>query len=258
MKKFENKVFLGFGTGSGMGKATAQLFAKEGAKVVVADLPNGQGEQVAKEIAENGGEAIFIATNCTKEQDIVSAAEQTVQKYGKIDMMLYQPGTGHSSPILDDDIDSWRFVFELNVFGAARAIKTVGKHMKDQGKGSIVITSSINSFVPVKENAAYCSSKGAIAQLVKVAAMELGPDIRVNAINPGLTATPSIEVLTKNKAACEVAYKNIAMKRFCESEEFATTARFLLSDDASYITGISLTCDGGLSLFGYPDLSEVL
>ena len=86
----------------------------------------------------------------------------------------------------------------MNVFGAARAIKSVGKYMKEQGKGAIVVTSSINSFVPVKENAAYCSSKGAIAQLVKVAAMELGPQIRVNAINPGLTDTPSIKVLTQN------------------------------------------------------------
>ena len=258
MKRFEKQVFLGFGTGSGMGKATAKLFAKEGANVVVADLPNGKGEEIVQEIINEGGEGIFIPVDCTKESDIISATEQTIQKYNKIDMMLYQPGIGHNSLLLDDNIDSWRPVFELNVFGAARAIKAVAKHMKKQGKGSIVITSSINSFVPVKENAAYCSSKGAVAELIKVAAMELGPDIRVNAINPGLTNTPSIAVLTKNQVASEAAYKNIAMKRFGEPEEFAKAANFLLSDDSSYITGISLTCDGGLNLFGYPDISDLL
>ena len=258
MKRFEEKVFLGFGTASGMGKATAQLFAKDGAKVVIADLQKSQGEKVVQEIIAEGGEAIFIPVDCTQEKDIIKAAEQTIQKFGCIDMMLYQPGAGHSALILDDDIDSWKWVFELNVFGAARAIKSVGKYMKEQGKGAIVVTSSINSFVPVKENAAYCSSKGAIAQLVKVAAMELGPQIRVNAINPGLTDTPSIKVLTQNYNACQVAYKNIVMERVGKPEEFATTARFLLSDDASYITGVSLTCDGGISLYGYPDLSEVL
>lgn len=251
MKKMEGKVFLGYGTGAGMGRATALLYAQEGAKVIVASNP-GNGEKTTADIQALGGEALFVATNCMKEEDIIAAAEVAIQKYGKIDVMLYQPGIGHCGSMLDDDIDAWKPVFELNTYGAARAIKAVGRHMKENGGGSIIITSSLSALCPSTENACYCASKAGVNAVVKVAAMELGPEVRVNAINPGLTNTKAIAPLSANAAAREKLMANLPMKRLGEAEDIAKAALFLGSDDSSFITGINLTVDGGMHLYSFP------
>lgn len=252
MKRLEGKVFLGYGTGAGMGRAAALLFAQEGAKVVVASNP-GNGQKVVEEIRAAGGEAIFVATNCMLEKDIENAVEETVRHYGRIDIMLYQPGSGHNGAIIDSDIDAWKNVFELNTYGPARAIKAAGKRMKAQGSGSIVITASVSAICPSTENACYGATKAAVNQIVRVAAMELGPEVRVNSINPGLTATKAISVLVENKKATEMIMEHIPMKRYGQPEDIAKAALFLASDDASYITGIDLTVDGGIHFYGFPD-----
>ncbi len=251
MNRLEGKVFWGFGTGSGMGRATALLFAKEGAKVVVASNP-GNGEKVAAEINAAGGEAIFVATDCFKEADINAAAQAAIDTYGKIDVMLYQPGIGHCGSVIEDDINEWTPVFELNTYGPARAVKAVGKHMKENGGGSIIITASISAIVSSTENACYAASKAAVNQFVRVAAMDLGPEVRINSINPGLTQTKAITALSENVEAVAKLMSHVPMKRLGEAEDIAKAALFFASDDSSYITGVDLTVDGGLQLYGFP------
>lgn len=251
MGKLDKKVFLGFGTGAGMGRATAELFAREGAKVVICDLSDSDGPQVADSIKASGGEAIFVPTNCTVDEQVEAAAAAAIKHYGSIDIMLYQPGMGYACSLLEADINDWKTVYNINVFGVVRAIKYVGKYMKEQKKGSIIVTSSMSSFVPTLENAGYCSSKAAVDQLIQVACMELSPEIRVNSINPGLTNTRSIAILSGNKAATERVMKNIPLKRYGEPEDFAKTALFLASDDSSYITGANIVMDGGIHCYGF-------
>lgn len=253
MGRLDGKVFLGYGTGSGMGKATAKLFAAEGAKVVLATNPGKNGEATLEEIRAAGGEAIYVPTNCYKAEDIVAAARAAVEAYGKIDVMLYQPGAAHGGFIIDDNIDEWRDVFELNVYSPARAIQAAAREMMKTGGGSIIITASMSANSPSTENACYGATKAAVNQLMRVAAMELAPAIRVNSINPGLTATKSIAVLTENEKASEKVMSNIPMKRFAMAEDIAHAALFLASDESAYVTGIDLTVDGGMHFYGLPD-----
>lgn len=254
MGRLDGKVFLGYGTGSGMGKATAKLFASEGAKVVLATNPGKNGPATLEEIKAAGGETVYIPTNCYKAEDIVAAAQAAVDVYGKLDVMLYQPGAAHGGFIIEDNIDEWRDVFELNVYGPARAIQAAAKQMlKTSGGGSIIITASMSAISPSTENACYGATKAAVNQLMRVAAMELAPAIRVNSINPGLTATKSIAVLTTNEKASDKVMSNIPMKSFATAEDIAHAALFLASDESSYVTGHDLTVDGGMHFYGLPD-----
>ena len=257
MSKLEGKVFLAFGSASGMGKATAKLFAAQGAKVIVADVSGEAALSVADEINRSGGKAVARIANVYLEEDIAAAVQFAVDTYGKLDILLYQPGRNTVSSLVDLDTEVWNDVIKLNLTGPFLAIKYAAKAMEKTGGGSILVTSSLNSTMPCKKFAAYCSTKSAVDMLVRVAALELGPKIRVNTINPGFMNTPQIAPFTSNQPLMDVVMKSHSTDRIGQPEDFARLALFLSSDDSGYITGANYIMDGGLRNYGYPDIIEM-
>lgn len=255
MGRLDGKVFLAFGSSSGLGKETVELLASKGSKVVVTDRPGAKAAEVAEQINKSGGTAVHTEADVTVDGHIQAAVDFAVKEYGKIDMMLYAPGLTLAAPILEIPVEHWNTQLQVHLIGSFLAVQATARQMKKNGGGSIVVISSLNSTLPSYGLSAYCASKAGIDMMVKVAAMELGPDIRINSINPGFIYTvPTSQVL--DVPACMEAVKaNTALKRAGVPNDFAKTAMFLLSDESSYFTGQNLFPDGGMSCYGYPDIA---
>lgn len=239
--KLKGKVALITGAASGIGKATAELFVKEGAKVVIADISLG-GKKVADNLGEN---AFFVQVDLKKEEDIEKMIKETIDKFDKIDILMNNAGIGKNIFIEDMDIEDWNEVIDTNLRSYFLSIKHVVPFMKKQG-GVIVNTASELAFVGDVGWAAYAASKGGIIQLTKVAAVELMDyNIRVNALCPGPTATPMLleGITEEEKKRIE---KLVPLGRLGKPEEIAKGALFLASDDSSFMTGANLLMDGGI------------
>ena len=256
MKRLDGKVSLIFGGASGMARAAAKEFAAQGSEIVIADLSEEGAAAVVAEIRQAGGEAAYILCNVKAESEIIAAVQFAVDTYGKLDVMLYQPGRNAVCNTLDLEADVFQDVFQLNLLSAFLAMKYAAKQMQENG-GSILLTSSLNSTRPCPRFAAYCSTKAGLDMLVKVASMELGPKIRVNTINPGFMNTPQIANFTNNPEIMEIVMKSQALGRIGEPEDFARLALFLASDEAAFITGSNVIMDGACGNFGYPDIIPI-
>jgi NAD(P)-dependent dehydrogenase (short-subunit alcohol dehydrogenase family) len=254
MKRLEGKIFLVFGGASGMAEAAARKFASEGAKIVIADISETGAESVVKEINGAGGEAVYTRANVMNEPEIAAAVQFAAEVYGRLDIMLYQPGKNKVCTLLNLETADWEDVIRLNLTGAFLALKYSAKKMKETGGGVILLTSSLNSTVPYKFYGAYCSTKAGVDMLVRVAALELGPEIRVCSINPGFMNTPQIAPFTKNAEIMDMVMTTHSTGRIGQPEDFANLALFLASEDAGYFTGANIIMDGGGRNFGYPDI----
>lgn len=255
MGKMDGKVFLVFGGGSGMAKASALLFGQEGAKVVVADLDEAGAAATVAEIKEAGGEAECVACNCMVEDDIKNAVDFAAEKYGKLDCMQYQPGFNPAMPIADLQLDMWNKCIALNLTGNYLATKySAAKIIETAGKGAIVLTSSLNSTVPYQCYAAYCTTKAGVDMFARVASLEYGPKVRINTLNPGFMDTPQIAPFKANPQVMEIVMKHHTTDRIGTPEDYAKFALFLCSDDSGYITGSNMIMDGGGRNYGYPDI----
>lgn len=251
--KLSNKVALITGAGSGIGRASAILFSKEGAKIAVADIDEKGGRQTVEAINNEGGEAIFIKTDVTSGSDVESMIKNTVEKYEKLDILFNNAGIGTPFIMLENTEESlWDRVMSINVKGIFFGCKYAAPVMKKQGEGVIVNTASIAAVRPRAGLSAYSASKAAVITLTKCAAMELAPfNIRVNCINPVVTDTPFI-VKTVEPDKIDEAKKamlgTIPLGRMGQPEDMAKAALYLASDDSSLVTGISLDVDGGRSV----------
>lgn len=254
MGKLNQKVFLVFGGASGMAKATTELFAAEGAKVVVADISKDAVKAEADTIKEAGGDAACVVCNAMLEADIAAAVDFAVETYGRLDIVQYQPGDNKVSELLNLSTEDWNEAITLNLTGPFLAIKYAGKKMKESGGGVIILTSSLNSTVPYKTYGSYCTTKAGLDMLARVAAIELGPEVRVNTINPGFINTPAIGPFTANQEIMDKVMESHCTGRIGEPEDYAKLALFLCSDDGSYFTGGNIVMDGGGRNFGYPDI----
>jgi NAD(P)-dependent dehydrogenase (short-subunit alcohol dehydrogenase family) len=257
MKKLEGKVFLAFGGASGMARECARQFAAQGAKVVVADISEPAAAAVVNEIKAAGGEAACVAANVMEEAGIAGAVRFAGDTYGKLDITLYQPGKNKVVNLLDLETADWEEVLRLNLTGAFLALKHSAKKMRETGGGVILVTSSLNSTVPNKKYAAYCASKAGVDMLVRVAAMELGPDIRVCSINPGFMNTPQIAPFTGDPEIMDIVMASHSTDRIGQPDDFAKLALFLASDDGGYFTGANVIMDGGSRNYGYPDFIDL-
>lgn len=262
MSKLENKVFLSFGAGSGMAKATASLFAKEGAKVVVADLSEEGGKNTVEEITAAGGSAAFVLCDTLKEESIQNAVDFTVETFGGLDIMQYQPGVNPIGGILDLPLEQWNFGFALNLTGAFLATQKTARYMMAGDGGVILLTSSLNSQQPYANYAAYCSSKAGVDMFARIAACEFGPKIRVNTINPGFMNTPMIAAyaadITQDVEIMGELSANQSIPKVGEPEQYAKMALFLCSDDADYVTGCNFLLDAGGHNYKYPDVLPIV
>lgn len=244
--RLKNKVALLTGAASGMGESAAILFAKEGAKVVVADILEKEGNEVVAGINESGGEAFFILLDVTSEDQWKSAVEATLSRYGKLDILINNAGLSGAVP---DRMDVAYFdkLMAVNARGNFLGMKYVIPHMQEAGGGSIVNMSSVSGIIGQEfVHMGYNGAKAAIRLMTKSAAVQYGKDgIRVNSVHPGLM--PPMRT-SKSSADPELRAKvteTIPLRRAGRIEEAAYALLFLASDEASYITGAELVVDGG-------------
>jgi NAD(P)-dependent dehydrogenase (short-subunit alcohol dehydrogenase family) len=249
--KLEGKVAIVTGAASGIGRASAIAFAREGAKVVVADRNRAEGESAAREIANEGLEAWFAQVDVRKEADAARMVEDTVARWGRVDILFNNAGVLLVKPIEEMAEEEWDRVMAINVKAAFFAIKHAAPHMRRGGGGAILNTGSIASLAGQVGTPAYSASKGAIALLTKSLALDLGRDgIRVNCICPGITDTPMLREHLGQGAEGEARIKarlaRLPLGKILSPADVARAAVYLVSDDSAGITGVLHVVDGGL------------
>ena len=249
--RLKEKVVIITGAGSGFGRASAVLFAKEGAKVVVTDIVDDMGNETVNQIKADGEEAIYLHMDVTDASDVKQVIKTTVETYGKLDILFNNAGNpGKVCPIEDMDESLWDLVHAVNTKAIYLGAKYAVPEMKKQGGGVILNTASVSADRPRPQFSAYTSSKGAAVVLTKSLAIELATyNIRVNCINPVAANTPMLTSFTPAAADQNESIKllkgTVPMGRLAEPEDVAYAALFLASDEASLITGVALRVDGG-------------
>ena len=245
--KLEDKVALITGAASGMGASMARLFAREGAKVVVADMLDEEGKRVAAEITEANGAAMFQHLDVTSEKEWQAAINATLAAYGKLDILVNDAGISGSAVEDLYDTAAWERLMAVNATGTFLGMKSAVPIMKQAGGGSIVNISSISGVTGQRGlHVAYNASKGAVRTLTKAAAVQHGRDnIRVNSVHPGLMPPMRTSGRTADPAIRAERMRVIPMRRPGRVEEVANAILFLASDEASYITGSEIHVDGG-------------
>ncbi len=244
--RLDGKVALITGGASGMGAATAQLFAKEGAKIILTDMLAEEGQAVADGIVAANGAAMFQIHNIAEEDEWQAAAKATLDAYGAIDILVNNAGISGSDPdLLSRDV--WDGQMSVNATGTFLGMRTIVPHMQKQKRGSIVNISSISGVVGQSfVHMGYNASKGAVRMMTKAAAVQFAPDgIRVNSVHPGLMPAMRTSKLTADPEVRDKMLRAIPLGRIGAIEEVAQANLFLASDEASYITGVELPVDGG-------------
>jgi len=248
--RVEGKVALVTGGSSGIGRATALLFAKEGAKVVVADVTVSGGEETVQMIKAAGGDAIFVKADMAKAADVEAMIQKTVATYGRLDCAHNNAGIeGTTKKTHDYDEADWDRVIAINVKGVWLCMKYQIPQMLKQGSGAIVNTASGAGLLGVPQMPAYVASKHAVVGLTKTAALEYAKaGIRVNAVCPGVIKTPMVDRMTnlrpgrmERMAAAE------PIGRMGKPEEIAAAVVWLCSDASSFVTGLPMPVDGGIT-----------
>jgi len=251
MGLLENKVILVTGGTSGIGRASAELFAQEGAKVAVTGRRAAAGEEVVAGIRKTGGSALFIQADLTQIDSIPSIIKRTVDEFGRLDGAFNNAGVSGGGPIETIDEATWDRIVDTNLKASYFALQAQAAQMKKQGRGAIVFNSSVLAQISAPGLSVYSASKGGIDALTRAGAVELGPfNIRVNSVNPSITRTPmTAGRITRNADGSEAhpLAVNIPLRRLAETEEMAQVALFLLSDRASYVNGQTIVVDGGQS-----------
>lgn len=250
MSDFTNKTALITGSGSGLGRAAALLFAQRGAKVVVSDVNEAGGAETVRQIQQAGGTAQFFRCDVASETEVNALIQNAVDAYGGLDFAVNNAGIGGVlSPTDRYPLDSFERVMAVNCTGVFLCLKAELQVMLQAGRGSIVNVSSVSGLVGFPYNLAYATSKHAVVGMTRTAALEYAKkNIRVNAVCPVFTMTPMVEGLLETVgpergAAME---QGIPMKRFGQPEEIAEAIVWLCSDAASFITGQALPIDGGM------------
>ena len=242
--RLKDKVAIVTGAAHGMGEAEARLFAKEGARVVVADILQDQAEAVAADIRAGGGDATSATIDVTSEQDWLALIGKTVETYGRLDILVNNAGISGSSVGNPDGLAGWDRIVAVNQTSVFLGTKLAAEQMAKTGGGSIVNISSIMGFVGgAGGHPAYHASKGAVRIYSKAAAVRYGPmGVRVNTVHPGYMP-PMLNATNAGERADKIAAT--PLRRLGEPIEVAYGVLFLASDEASFVTGTELVIDGG-------------
>lgn len=256
--RLTGKVAIISGGARGMGAAEAIMFAREGARVVVGDVLEQEGRQVAEKINSDGGEAIFVKLDVSKELDWQGAVDASIERFGLLNVLVNNAGILIDAPLIQETSEAeWDNVMAVNAKGVFLGIKTAAVKMRQSNGGSIVNISSISGMVSVGVPA-YCASKGAVRVFTKSAAIEYAEyGIRVNSIHPGAIMTPMSPYKDDQLSQKQVS-RIIPLRRIGSPDEIAQGALFLASDESSYMTGGELVIDGGVTATAmYPDPAAV-
>lgn len=248
MGKMQDKVILITGGSSGMGRATAVLFAKEGARVVIASRGEERGNQALQEIKRLGGEGIFVKADVSKEDQVEAMVDKTVSEYGHLDFAFNNAGVeGKGARLAKETMDMWNNIMEINLKGVWLCMKYEILQMLRQGSGVIINNSSTSGLGGAPRLTIYSASKHGVIGLTKGAALEyISDNIRINAICPGIIKTPMHDERLETTPGLEkIMLSMIPMGRFGKPEEVASAVMWLCSDDAAYVTGSTFLMGGG-------------
>ncbi len=254
--RLSGKVAIVTGASSGIGKATAELFAEEGAKVVVVDWNRDNGETTASDICGLGREAIFCFADVSKSQDVEKMVNTALEKYGRLDILFNNAAIQVMAQLVETTEEVWDRIHSVNLKGVFLGCKYAIPALIRSGGGTIINMASILGFVGDPDLAAYCAAKGGVIALTKVAALTYGPKgVRLNCICPGDVETPLVKAYfdkdpDPDHLRQEVSSK-YALRRIAAPKEIAEVAVFLASEAASFVTGSTLVVDGGLTVKCY-------
>ncbi|GAB3062223.1 SDR family NAD(P)-dependent oxidoreductase [Sediminivirga luteola] len=256
-ERFSGKVAIVTGGVSGIGAKITERLAAEGARVVAVDINE---ELVAEAGRAYGPQVSGERADVTDEDAFASVVARTVEQHGTLDLMFNVAGGSRAGSLTEISYEDWDFTVRLNLHSAFLGTRLAARQFLAEGKaGAIVNVASLNSVVPMFLGVGYTASKAGAVMLTKQAALELGEHgIRVNAVSPGLVATPLTQGLRSIPGVDEAYFERIPFRRPAEPEEIAAAAVFLASDDASYISGDNLIVDGAWATTGYPDLRPFL
>ncbi len=246
--RLEGKVALISGGARGQGSAEGQLFVDEGAKVVLADILDVEGEATAAQIRENGGEASYVHLDVASEDDWRSAIEFTLQTYGRLDILINNAAIYKRTPIVDTDVEEWRQIMEINSTGVFLGTKHAIPAMQRSGGGSIINISSTAGLVGSGRGSAYGASKGSVRLFTKYTAIQHALDgIRANSLHPGPIDTEMIADNISTPEGRAESEARVPLRRIGTVMDVAYGALFLASDESSYMTGAELVIDGGVT-----------
>jgi NAD(P)-dependent dehydrogenase (short-subunit alcohol dehydrogenase family) len=250
--RLQGKVAIVTGAASGIGRASAERFAAEGAAVLVADLRADACAEVASGIRALGGRAEACAVDVSDDASVAAMVARAVQGFGGLDVLFNNAGVGHYVPFDQLEPDEWDRILNINLKGVYLGCRHAVSELRRRGGGAILNTASLAGVRAQAQNEAYCASKAGVIQLTRSLARELGDDhIRVNCLCPGAVDTPLLRRFTSGgeRADEEVAAlgRRSPLGRVARPEEIAAAALFLVSDEASFITGVALPVDGGSS-----------
>lgn len=258
MKRFSEKVVIVTGAASGIGAATAQRLAEEGARLMLADLDEERLREVAEPLEKGGCKVVYLRTDVAKCEEVERLVERAIAHFGHLDVIVNNAGIASFGHVTEITPEHWRKVMAVDLdsvfFGARAAIPHLAKT-----KGCIVNTASISGLYGDYGLVAYNTAKGAVVNLTRNLAIDHAPDgIRVNAVCPGGVATPMTAALTADAAVMQQYRELVPMARMARPEEIAAAIAFLASDDASYITGVNLVVDGGITAAtGQPNFNRI-
>lgn len=246
--RLENKVAIITGGGTGIGKETALSFAKEGAKIVITDINQESGNQTLKDIQDNGGEALYIRHDVSKEEDWKKVADDTIKTFGKVDILFNNAGIYIIKPVAEIELEEWNRLMSINVTGVFLGMKHIMPLMAKQNNGSVINASSIAGLTGAPGHVLYGASKGAVRIMTKDAAMEYAPfGVRVNSIHPGYIDTGMADYASEisGNSKEKLGKDLFPLGRLGSVKDVANTVLFLASDESAFTTGSEFVIDGG-------------
>jgi NAD(P)-dependent dehydrogenase (short-subunit alcohol dehydrogenase family) len=246
LNRLKDKVAIITGAGSGIGQATAKIFASEGAKVVVADYKPEGGQATVKMITDAGGEAIFSQTDVSKTDQVQAMINLAVEKFGGLDILFNNAGVAPMADLANTTDEIWQKTIDVDLKGVFLGTKFAVPEMAKRGKGKIINTASIAGLVGFQGITAYCAAKGGVVNLTKELALDLAAKkININAIAPGVIKTNMTADILKDEKQAQGMLAQTPIGRLGEPEDIAYAALYLASDESDFVTGHTLVVDGG-------------